>query len=297
MPFESDCIIESTDSHSWQGDVHAADSFDDDDEDTHPDGLLTKSFLVGALMWTLEKSMTYLSPDVADNTVHVALIMMTTYWAVGFLYAVIDLTQKPTYFYATRIQADKSPPKLSEYILLSSYVFKSQILVVLPTILFFCSTIMPWRRMMFPSVLNYDVGTLLLSLAVYSLFAEVGFYSTHLLFHHPSIYQYIHKKHHSFTAPVAVAALYAHPAEILLSNLIPLVLGPIVLGSHPYVYWTWFVVSIINTLNAHCGYELPFMPSPRFHDLHHRKFRHNYGILYMMDAAFGTLAADEKRNS
>lgn len=39
--------------------------------------------------------------------------------------------------------------------------------------------------------------------------------------HHRRLYKYIHKKHHEWTAPIAVTAIYCHPLEHLLSNILP----------------------------------------------------------------------------
>ncbi|XP_035205416.1 fatty acid hydroxylase domain-containing protein 2-like [Stegodyphus dumicola] len=101
------------------------------------------------------------------------------------------------------------------------------------------------------------------------LMEEAGFYYSHRLLHHPRIYKYIHKRHHEWTSPIAITAIYCHPVEHIFSNLVPPLLGPLVLGSHTATSWLWFAIAILSTLNAHSGFHFPFFPSPEAHDFHH----------------------------
>ena len=97
------------------------------------------------------------------------------------------------------------------------------------------------------------------------------FFACCRLFHHPSIYRHIHKIHHEWTAPIGIVSIYAHPLEHLIANVLPVAMGPLVMGSHIATAWMWFSMALLTTVNTHSGYHLPFMPSPEAHDFHHLK--------------------------
>ena len=90
------------------------------------------------------------------------------------------------------------------------------------------------------------------------------------LLHYRLLYKHVHKIHHEWTAPTGIVSVYSHPVEFVLVNLIPITLGPIVMGSHLIMVWVWFSFVILNTTVEHCGYHLPFLPSSELHDFHHR---------------------------
>lgn len=128
----------------------------------------------------------------------------------------------------------------------------------------------------------------LLELAIFIIVEEIGFYYSHRLLHHRLVYRYIHKKHHEWTSPVAVTAIYCHPVEHIFSNLLPPFLGVLIMRSHIATSWLWFTMAICNTLSAHSGYHFPFFPSPEAHDFHHLKFNYCFGVLGILDRLHGT---------
>lgn len=108
-----------------------------------------------------------------------------------------------------------------------------------------------------------------------------------------SIYEYIHKQHHRFRAPIGMACEYAHPIEFLISNIGPVVAGPLLFRSHLLTTWLWLVIALIGTINHHSGYKLPGilgsgLSNPAFHDFHHAQFTNNFGLLGVLDRLHGT---------
>lgn len=128
----------------------------------------------------------------------------------------------------------------------------------------------------------------MLEIIVHTLVEEVFFYYSHRLFHHPKLYRHIHKIHHEWTAPTSIVSIYAHPLEHVLSNLLPVALGPVFMGSHLATAWLWFSLALMSTTVAHSGYHLPLFPSPEAHDYHHLKFNNCFGVLGVLDRLHGT---------
>eukprot|EP01095_Lingulamoeba_sp_RSL-Kostka_P015179 TRINITY_DN689_c0_g1_i1.p1 TRINITY_DN689_c0_g1~~TRINITY_DN689_c0_g1_i1.p1 ORF type:complete len:294 (+),score=55.57 TRINITY_DN689_c0_g1_i1:52-882(+) len=216
------------------------------------------------------------------------VVFIMLYWPICLLFMFLDLKRSPKFLYNFKIQKEKHQTwELYKKAMKTGLI--NQFLVSLPFAFVFyylCEGI----NERFGTSFGYSVTRELPSLYIvirdflfFFLVEEIGFFYGHYLFHMDPFYKYIHKFHHQFKAPLAFTCIYAHPIEHIVSNLLPLMLGPALMGSHILQVYLWHGMAIVNTMHSHSGFNLPFLGDATEHDLHHEAFKYNFGVFGIFD--------------
>lgn len=229
--------------------------------------------------------------DFIHGSFNAALVIvffnLSFYWVHSFLLSLIDLFPSiRNRLRITKLQDDKYI-SFSTYLTVCKTVLFNQIFVTLPMGIIYSYWICYCTKIN-EKADALDLSKTLYQLSIFLILEEVLFYYTHRFLHNPYVYKIIHKKHHELTAPIGLAAIYAHPFEHIFSNMIPLFVGPVLCKSHPLLTFSWFTIASINTINSHSGYIIGIFPNPINHDWHHYSFNENFGLLGVMDYIHGT---------
>lgn len=174
--------------------------------------------------------------------------------------------------------------------------------VVSPITLYFSYVFYAEGRVRFGGEEMDTWDVFLVKLVLGMLFLDFCFYWEHRLFHTPWLYKNVHKVHHKFKQSVGVAFQFAHIVEGVFVNALPMVLLFGMLNWHISQLSLFLVIRITETIDAHCGYDLPFsvwryLSGAVNHDLHHSANVGNFGMFHFWDWVMGTRTIDFQRKS
>ncbi|XP_055935940.1 fatty acid hydroxylase domain-containing protein 2-like isoform X2 [Argiope bruennichi] len=224
------------------------------------------------------------------NVIVPFIIMVTVYWSVGVFFIVVDITGKPNFVIKFKIPDSTATkyPRFTEdtFRVVAAQVLFNQTVISIPVI---CSCFL------IRNYIGYNMGMTLPKphVFIFDIVAqisaeEVFFYYSHRFLHHPLLYKRFHKKHHEWIIPIGMSAIYCHPVEQVLANVLPTYMGSILAGTHVTSLWAWLTFATAYGVIVHSGYHLPLTPTPEFHHNHHLKFNENFGIVGTLDWFHGT---------
>ncbi|GMH85253.1 hypothetical protein TL16_g10172 [Triparma laevis f. inornata] len=133
----------------------------------------------------------------------------------------------------------------------------------------------PWNVALFDMVSMY-------------LVYEAIFYTNHRILHITklkvpfvkkpiNLYALFHKEHHSTYASVGVSGLYMGSLDCVLTQTLPQVVAPALFDFHPFTLWLFALIGSLNAVHTHSGYNFWGMSPPHGHELHHSRYKVNYG--------------------
>ncbi len=137
---------------------------------------------------------------------------------------------------------------------------------------------------------TYPLWWLPLSLIIMAFLHETYYYWLHRWMHRPAIFSIVHKIHHQSNITSPWTAFSFHPLEGLLQAFflpVFLVLIPV----HPYVLLVQLSLMTFTSVINHLDIEIyskkfhrsllgRLMIGATHHALHHKQFRHNFGLYF-----------------
>jgi sterol desaturase/sphingolipid hydroxylase (fatty acid hydroxylase superfamily) len=142
---------------------------------------------------------------------------------------------------------------------------------------------------------SMDLWKHVLILPCCSIVSSVLFYYSHRLLHVRVLYKKIHSIHHQNVQTCAMSGFDAHPVDILLSNICPVLVPIFAFSMHRNFAISFYWMGILNTMIGHLEYKFIYrvfnilLGNANFHTVHHLVPTCNFGLKNgILDRSHGT---------
>lgn len=207
------------------------------------------------------------------------------YFGISSIYAYFDIYKV---FQDYKIQKDACT-SVNQYIKIYFEVILIFLFVLMPFTFVFWIYLMPLRRKLGFNLNTNNFWLFVIGLFVCIIVAELAAWFIHKGMHYFKVLYEMHKYHHAHIAPIAVSAIHAHPFEVIVWDMIPFMMGPLILGGGTsFTYLLIAIIPIVQTLTGHSGYNFYNSINTAFHDLHHERMKCNYAGNMFADRLMGT---------
>jgi sterol desaturase/sphingolipid hydroxylase (fatty acid hydroxylase superfamily) len=215
------------------------------------------------------------------------LVQLVFFWLPSLFWLALDHVV-PGFAQRHKLQPQTKQPTLAEVMDCLKVVLRNQLLSAFIHILLLSLSALASGKPTYDfSAKLPSFDRIILDVLACIFLREILFYYSHRVLHLPPLYPKIHKVHHRFTAPVALAAQYSHPIEHFIANTLPISIPPRILQCHVVSFWVFLAVELLETTTVHSGYDF-LSGIAKKHDAHHEKFSINFGTFGLLDWVHGT---------
>jgi len=160
---------------------------------------------------------------------------------------------------------------------------KSFPLLSLVTILWFFGEVRGYSKL-YHNVSDYGWPYFIFSILFFIAFTDCGVYWIHRFEHHPSMYWWLHKQHHTWKVSTPFASFAFHPLDGYFQS-IPYHVFVYLFPFNSWAYLIAFVLIQMWTVSIHDGAYFtshPWINSSAHHSVHHLEFNYNYGQYFTL---------------
>lgn len=165
----------------------------------------------------------------------------------------------------------------------------SSLILAFVAMLAFTDFVRPHTQI-YTNLSEYPLWWIPVSVALALVVHDTYFYWMHRTLHHEKLFKLTHLVHHKSTNPSPWTAYSFHVLEAFAEGGVVLVLV-FVMPMHPLSVMLFSLSSLVINVYGHLGYEImpkglhnsflfEIINTSTFHNLHHAKFKGNYGLYF-----------------